>query len=125
VTTKELTTERTETKEKCTPARASRDYKVTVPCLLPPSLCLYLFSVTSVVPQARDEISLGLRPKAALPLSSMKSRTRYWGSFRGASAGAAARGGEILTRAYKSLIASLPYSSFIASGSQRAGLPLS
>jgi hypothetical protein len=63
---KKFTTERTETTEKSTSARASRDYKVTVPCLLTHSLCLHLFSLTSVVPQARDEILLGLRPKAAL-----------------------------------------------------------
>jgi hypothetical protein len=56
----------TETKEKSTSARASRDYKVTVPCFLTHSLCLHLFSVTSVVPQARDEILLGFWPKAAL-----------------------------------------------------------
>jgi len=35
---------------------ASRDYKVTVPCSLTHSLCRRLFSVTSVVPQARDEV---------------------------------------------------------------------
>jgi hypothetical protein len=45
---KKFTTERTETTEKSTSARASRDYKVTVPCLLTHSLCLHLFSVTSV-----------------------------------------------------------------------------
>src|SRR5208337_252968 len=45
---KKFTTERTETTEKSTSARASRDYKVRVPCLLTHSLCLDLFSVTSV-----------------------------------------------------------------------------
>ena len=63
---KKLKISSTETTEKSTSARASRDYKVTVPCLLTHSLCLHLFSVTSVVPQARDEILLGLRPRAAL-----------------------------------------------------------
>jgi hypothetical protein len=46
---KKFTTEGTETTEKSTSARASRDYKVTVPCLLTHTLCLHLFSVTSVV----------------------------------------------------------------------------
>jgi len=63
---RKLTTQRTESTEKSTSARASGDYKVTVSCLLTHSLLLHLFSVTSVVPQARDEILLGLRPKAAL-----------------------------------------------------------
>jgi hypothetical protein len=51
----------TETTEKSTSARASRDYKVALPCLLTYSLCLHFFSVTSVVPQVRDEILLGWR----------------------------------------------------------------
>jgi hypothetical protein len=38
----------TETTEKSTSARASRDYKVAVPCLLTHSPCLHFFSVTSV-----------------------------------------------------------------------------
>jgi hypothetical protein len=64
---KESTAERTENTEKSNSARASRDYKVTVPCLLAHSLCMQLFSVTSVVPQARDEILLGLlRLRASL-----------------------------------------------------------
>jgi hypothetical protein len=46
---KKFTTERTETTEKSTSARASSDYKVTVRCLLTHSLCLHLFSVVSVV----------------------------------------------------------------------------
>src|SRR5208337_1772552 len=45
---KEFTTERTETTEKSTSARAGRDNKVTVPCLLTHSLRLHVFSVTSV-----------------------------------------------------------------------------
>jgi hypothetical protein len=61
-----FTTERTETTEKSTSARASEDCKVTVPRLLTHRLCLHLFSVTPVVPQARDGILLGLRPRATL-----------------------------------------------------------
>jgi hypothetical protein len=45
---KKFTTERTETTEKSTSARASRDCKVTVHCLLTHSLCLHVFSVISV-----------------------------------------------------------------------------
>jgi len=49
---------------------------------------------------------------------------RYRGSFRYRGP-AAARGCEMLTQTYKSFTSSLPYNSFIASGSQRTTLPLS
>jgi hypothetical protein len=59
---KKFTTERTETTEKSTSARASRDYKVTV--LLTHSVCLHLFSV---IPQGGMKSFLGCGYAALWP----------------------------------------------------------